>query len=120
MVKARSSEKERFWRRLFENHESSGLNVDRFCRRVGISVASFYAWRRTLRLRDAEVRATRSIQRAASLVPVRVLTTDTESPIQIVWPSGMSFRIPSVGDAAMFRQVLEIVHGLARQEESPC
>jgi hypothetical protein len=37
------------WRRIIEQHQRSGLTVTAFCRRVGVSQASFYGWRRKLR-----------------------------------------------------------------------
>jgi transposase-like protein len=37
-----------FWRELFEAQAASGLSIDAYCRRRGVSTASFYAWRRRL------------------------------------------------------------------------
>ena len=36
------------WRERFHRFSSSGLAVARFCWREGVSVASFYRWRKTL------------------------------------------------------------------------
>jgi hypothetical protein len=47
-------DKERFWRKQVEAWQRSGLSVREFCRRRGLSEASFYAWRRELPLRDRE------------------------------------------------------------------
>lgn len=33
------------WQALVERHRSSGLTVEAFCRREGVSTASFYRWR---------------------------------------------------------------------------
>ena len=36
------------WRGLLSRHAASGLSVEAFCRREGISKASFYRWRSLL------------------------------------------------------------------------
>jgi len=46
------------WRERFERFSSSGLAVGRFCAREGVSTASFYNWRKKLRLRDRRRPAT--------------------------------------------------------------
>ena len=38
------------WRERFERFSSSGLAVGRFCAREGVSTASFYTWRKKLRV----------------------------------------------------------------------
>jgi hypothetical protein len=48
----RDPEKESFWRWVIELHAESRLTAKEFCEREGLSVASFYSWRRTLRERD--------------------------------------------------------------------
>jgi hypothetical protein len=40
------------WRERFRRFSSSGLSVVRFCAREGVSTASFYHWRKRLRLKD--------------------------------------------------------------------
>jgi len=37
------------WRRIFAEHQSSGLAVAAYCRRSRVPQASFYLWRRKLR-----------------------------------------------------------------------
>jgi len=49
----RDSDKERFWRDVLARHRVSGLSARAFCRRDGLSEASFYSWRRTIAERDA-------------------------------------------------------------------
>ena len=44
--------KEQRWRDVVERQLASGLSGRAFCRRAGLSEASFYAWRRTLGKRD--------------------------------------------------------------------
>ncbi len=46
--------RERFWRGVLRRQARSELGVRAFCRDAGLSEPSFYAWRRTIRQRDAE------------------------------------------------------------------
>ena len=52
--RARDERKERQWRRWIGEWQTSGLSVRAFCERRGLTVATFYAWRRVLRRRAAE------------------------------------------------------------------
>ena len=42
------SERAGFWRELIEAQAASGLSVEAYCRRRGVSTSSFFAWRRRL------------------------------------------------------------------------
>ena len=48
------------WRGRFRRFSSSGLSVGRFCAREGVSTASFYHWRKRLRLKGQPRSATES------------------------------------------------------------
>src|SRR5437763_1955861 len=61
--KPRDPRKERFWRRMVQQWQRSGLSVRAFCEQHDLSPPSFYAWRRTLADRDAQ---------AIAFVPVEV------------------------------------------------
>jgi hypothetical protein len=52
----RGAAKERFWREVIGDHADSGLSVKAHCVKRGVSEASFFAWRRELARRDAELR----------------------------------------------------------------
>jgi hypothetical protein len=51
----RDPEKEQYWRRLIAKFNASGKSVRIFAAEVGISEASFYFWRKELKLRDCDV-----------------------------------------------------------------
>ncbi|MDQ3331587.1 MAG: hypothetical protein M3552_13185 [Planctomycetota bacterium] len=42
------SERAGFWRELIESHRQSGLSIEAYCRRRGVSTSSFFAWRSRL------------------------------------------------------------------------
>ena len=48
------SERAREWRERLARWSASGLSVRAFCAQQGVAEASFYYWKRALRLRDAE------------------------------------------------------------------
>lgn len=37
-----------FWRELIERHRASGQTAVQFCKKAGVSTASFYTWKRKL------------------------------------------------------------------------
>lgn len=44
---------ETIWRRRLRQQPDSGLTIHQFCKREGVSTASFHAWKRRLALRAA-------------------------------------------------------------------
>ena len=50
----RDPAKERYWRRLLRQSRQSGLTARDFCAEHGISVPSFYFWRREIDRRDRQ------------------------------------------------------------------
>lgn len=51
----RDASKEQFWRAAIAEAGSSGQSTREFCGQKGVKESQFHSWRRTLRLRDAEV-----------------------------------------------------------------
>lgn len=77
----RSVEKEKFWRSVVDEQRRGGLNIRTFCQQKSISEPSFYAWRKELQKRDAEITDADSSGR---LVPVAVVNP----PFENATPSG--------------------------------
>jgi len=50
----RDAQKEKFWRKAVSEADRSGQTVRAFCREKGLKENLFYAWRRELKLREAE------------------------------------------------------------------
>jgi hypothetical protein len=46
---ARRQARREWWRRQIQRQEDGGLTVAEFCRRLGVSTVTFYAWKRRLR-----------------------------------------------------------------------
>ena len=95
----RRTDREVYWRDVQTRQLESGLNVASFCRQETISAASFYAWRRKLRQRDAGAAQIRTqVQDRADpgvqLVPVRITAETSVGPVRILLPQGTSIDAP--------------------------
>jgi len=92
------------WRQRLQRFERSGLSAVAFCAKEGVSVPSFYAWRRRL-LRPP-------IETAARLVPVRLFPA--AAPVEILLPDGLVLRLAAGCDLDFVRALV------ATLGERPC
>jgi len=103
--------REQFWREQVRRRQSSGRSVREFCDRAGLSVPSFYWWRREVRIRDAR----RGAGDRPRFVPVR---TTPEPPagaaLEVVLGGGRSIRVGPGFDADHLRAVVTAL------EATPC
>ena len=100
----RDSNKEAFWRGAIRRHAQSGLGVRQFCKSQRISEPLFYAWRRTLRERDAQ----RSSPMPA-FVPLIVrenCATEQSGSIVIELRGGRLLRLPGAMPAARLAELI--------------
>ena len=103
--RARDERKDRQWRHWIGEWQASGLSVRAFCQRRGLTVASFYAWRRALQRRAAE---------KATFVPVQVLPDAVQtqtSALEVLLPDGRTVRVAPGFDAATLRRLLAVLEG---------
>jgi hypothetical protein len=103
--RTRDERKERQWRRWIGEWQTSGLSVRVFCERRGLTVASFYAWRRVLQRRAAEKAAFVPVQVVADPVPTRT------SALEVVLTDGRTVRVAPGFDGATLRQLLSVLEG---------
>jgi transposase len=103
--RARDERKERQWRRWIGEWQASGLSGRAFCQRRGLTVASFYAWRRVLQRRAAEKAAFVPVQVVADAVPTQA------SALEVVLADGRTVRVAPGFDAATLRQLLAVLEG---------
>ena len=92
------------WQERLESYEASGLDVDVFCLREGVSRSTFYRWKDRLREGIPESMATERAaqQRAESGEAVFVPISLKASPVEIELPNGGIVRLPlSVGQAVL-------------------
>ena len=103
--RARDERKELQWRRWIAQWRASGLSVRDFCDRLGLTVASFYTWRRVLERRAAVKAALVSVQVVADAVPSQT------SALEVVLTDGRTVRVTPGFDAATLRQLLAVLEG---------
>jgi len=109
--KPRDPNKEHFWRAQLLQWRRSGLSVRAFCEQRGLSLPSFYAWRRTIAHRDDQ---------APAFLPVQLLPTDTATPastaaasgLELLLPSGLILRLGIAFDAPTLRRLLPVLEEL--------
>ena len=90
MASSVRSAKAEYWQGIVDQFQQSGQTVQAFCTEKGLSVPSFYQWRRRLRDGDAAT--------ASGIVPVKLLpaaSNDLAESIQIVTPNGFVVRVSS-------------------------
>lgn len=113
------------WRRRLREFERGTETVAAFCRRVSVSVATFYDWRRRV-ARMARIEPVMPGSGASnsgrvsvppmSFLPVQV-TGQPRSVVEVVLAGGTRVLVPS-GDRESLRMVLEFVAGTT--EQPPC
>ena len=112
---------EAFWRGTLRRREESGLTIVEFCRREGLSSATYHFWRRELQRRDAEsVRSRVQTSPTATLVPVQLVDDRGGcAPIEIVAGNGFVVRVSEGATTEHLRRVLQIMSELA-EGAKPC
>jgi hypothetical protein len=103
--RARDERKEQRWRRWIAPWRASGLSVRAFCDRHGLALPTFYAWRRALERRAAEVPA---------FVPVHVVADGLPAQagaLEVVLLDGRAVRVAPGFDAATLRRLLAVLEG---------
>ena len=94
----------RWWRELIDSFDGERTTVAEFCRRQGVSAASFYAWRKKL------------ADESSAFVPVRVVESAglDHEPARVHLTSGVRVDVPTNRPELL----LELVKLLARPAEA--
>jgi len=122
----RNRHKEQFWRQTLQHFERSGLSATRFCQLQQLPLHSFWAWKRTLLVRDRVVAPSRrsvaepTVQpsKPAALplfLPLRLQQpADTVQPpaeplVEVLLPNGLRPRLPQHRDPAALQRLLPLL-----------
>ena len=112
-AKARSAEKKRFWQGVLKGQSKSGLTVKAFCQQQGVSVPSFYAWRRKLMKRNSDARDQEDdpprMVPVTVIPPVPTVTRESGHAIEIVTPAGFTLRVDRTLSPADVAELLQVV-----------
>jgi hypothetical protein len=101
-----------FWQDVLKQFLDSKLSVIDFCSQKGLSVPSFYQWKRKL-LSPVKTPP------LSAMVPVRIIPanpTPAPQPIQIMTPSGFTIRIDSTMHSTQLAQLIAAIEAGSRGE----
>ena len=79
----------RLWGERLDRFRQANQTVAQFCAAEGVSVPSFYVWKRTL---ASDATAPDPVR--PTLVPIRLTPSPAGTPIEVVLPSGTVLRVP--------------------------
>jgi len=99
------------WRGLLRRQVESGLSVVEFCRRYDVSQASFYQWRKRLRVESLRVELATGQASHGQFLPLSVVGVGGgvgAGGVEVELPCGAMLRIPS-GDERTLEQVITLL-----------
>jgi|SRR5277367_4656794 len=100
------------WEKRLHLFEQSGLSASTFCAQQGLSLPSFYAWRRRLRCSvGASTPVAADLPDEPLFVPIRLLPAST--PIELVLPTGTVVRVPHGCDLDFVRSLVASLGGVS-------
>ena len=109
------------WQERLESFKSSGLEIDVFCLKEGVSRSTFYRWKERLKegipdsmLAEKDARDRAESAEGAAFVPI----TLKASPVEIELPNGGVVRLPlGVGQAVLVEAIRAV--GALRPWKAP-
>jgi transposase len=90
MPRSADPSRRKLWLARMQRHSQCDLTVAQFCRREGVSVPSFYHWKKKL-----AVAAQSSQQATAKFIPVRVTDPAPRVAATLRLPGGAFIELPS-------------------------
>ena len=102
------------WQERLESHKASGLSVDEFCLREGVSRSTFYRWVDRLKdgipepLKAEETAREQAESGQAAFVPISLKA----SPVEIELPNGGIVRLPLGVGQVVLVEVIRAVGAL--------
>jgi hypothetical protein len=104
--RSRGAARQRWLERL-ARFATSSLRPAAFCAAEGVSLPSFYSWKRRLNAesRSADTPTTDDPASGPRLLPVRLVSA--AAPVELVLPGGTVLRIPPGSDLAFVRCLVE-------------
>ena len=100
------------WRQRLERFARSGLSVSRFCATEGVSVASFYRWRKELAAAEpSEGQPASGAEAGQAFAPVTLVAAST---LVVELPGGTRLQVPAGNVGLVRAAIAEIAAADAR------
>ena len=116
MARVRDAAKWETWRRRLGEFDRGDWTVGHFCRRLGVSPATFYQWKRKLRRGTAQSDAgSRPAASAVSFIPIEITGRPS---VEVQLANGARVLVPS-HDQAAIRTVIDALLS-DRAEDRSC
>jgi hypothetical protein len=111
------------WRERLVRFQDSGLTIGAFCEREGVSVSSFHAWKRRLKIGKTTPSSRRLAQGRSGaeplFVPVSLNPMVSTRDVRIALPGGAVVHVPLEADERVLALVIEAATRIS-QESRPC
>ncbi len=107
-----------WWRGQFQRHSKANLSVTEFCRQLGVSVATFYYWKkrvheapantsgRVLGKRPSRRMTTTAGATAANFIPVSILEPTAGTQLEIELTNACVVRLKGVIDPSLLQAAI--------------
>jgi len=105
-------EREQHWRKVIEVWQSSGQNINAFCKSHKITVSGFYQWRNRLspELKKRHRKPRKSNQKQTALVPVQIIDTPAQS-LRLNLPNGCWVSLTRDFDVVALNKLMQALGG---------
>jgi len=119
MARARSADRQQYWREVIERQQASGQSIVGFCSREGLAPASFHAWKRRLRRSRREAGRESANQ---ALVPVQIISDPKADMgrLEVQWPGGVVLRVQGCDAQTIGTVVAALSATQATRRTRPC
>ena len=115
MSRGRDAAKREVWQRRLERFDPRGGTVAEFCQREGVSIPSFYQWRRKLAATRVRKAAAPSGSPVGRFLPIEI--TGQGSSIEVLLPGGVKVLVPCHEQEAL-QTVLAALLSVPREGQS--
>ncbi|MGO9110769.1 MAG: IS66 family insertion sequence element accessory protein TnpA [Thermoguttaceae bacterium] len=120
MARARSADRQQYWREVIERQQASGQSIVGFCFKEGLAPASFHAWKRRLRRSRREAGRESANQ---ALVPVQIVSDPKAADVgrlEVQWPGGVVLRVQGCDAQTIGVVVAALSAAPATRRTRPC
>ena len=122
MGRGRNEDRWQYWRRVLEEHRSSGLSIAKFCRERKLSEGSFYNWRNKMAseaCKEGSIVSRSSAPSSSRPLFVSVPLAESATPVghfEVQLPNGIRVSVPPQFDGGDLASVLQAATGIENED----